>query len=69
MNQLGDAMSAMGFAKDDDFDAIVEGNRVRGKTAKGEIFNRTYKRNDGSDGVEQKVRSWAAPGAETGFAL
>lgn len=69
LTQLGTAMQAMGFGDGDDFDAIVEGNKVRGKVVKGEIFNRTYKRNDGSDGVEQKVRSWAGADAATGFAL
>ena len=43
MAQLGAAAQAMGFSAEDDFDAIVEGNKVRGKTAFGEIFNRTYK--------------------------
>jgi hypothetical protein len=69
LTQLGAALSAMGFDEKEDFDAIVASNAVRGKIAFGEVFNRTYKRNDGSDGVEQKVRSWAGGEAGSGFAL
>ena len=69
MVQLGAALAAMGFGADDSFEDIVERNSVKGRFAQGDIFNRTYKRNDGSDGTEQKVRSWAVPGAAAGFAL
>jgi len=67
--QLGAALGAMGFAANTALKTIIDENKVRGKTVKGEIFNRTYKRNDGSDGTEQKVRSWAGADAATGFAL
>jgi hypothetical protein len=67
--QLAAAFLAMGFDKNEDPDEIIEHNKVRGKVAFGEIFNRTFKRNDGSDGTEQKVRSWAGVGTAAGFAL
>lgn len=59
MQSLGNALSAMGFGDDDSFDTIIEKNLVRGKLAKGEIVNRSYTRNDKTEGVEQKVRRWA----------
>jgi hypothetical protein len=69
VNQLVAAFGAMGFGKDADFDEIIDDNQVRGKTVFGEIFNRTYRKNDGSDGVEQKVRSWASTASADGFAI
>lgn len=81
MTQLGAAFLAMGLDKNDalmSFDPVTERwvpgeiiveNKVRGKIVKGEIFNRSYKRNDLSDGVEQKVRSWASSDTATGFVL
>jgi hypothetical protein len=69
MGKLGVAVQAMGFLPDDDFDAIVEGNKVRGKVVFGEIYNRPFKRNDGSDGIEQLVRAWAASEGSQAFVL
>lgn len=69
MKSLHDALSALGFGKNDDFDVVIEKNLVRGRTAKGEIYNRTYTKNDGTPGTEQKVKSWAPVGASAAMAL
>jgi hypothetical protein len=69
MTTMSAAMTAFGIPSDTSLQAIVDGNLVKGKVASGEIFNRDFKRNDGSDGVEQKVRSWAKVGTAHGFAL
>ena len=60
MRQLASALQAMGFTDEDDFIDVVENERVKGRTAYGEIFNRSYPKNDGSTGVEQKVKGWAS---------
>lgn len=69
MKDLLAALHAMGFEDDADFDAIVEKNLVRGRSARGDVFNRTYPKNDGTQGTEQKVRSWAPVGASAAMAL
>lgn len=69
MKDLVTALGVMGFGEDDDFDKIVEGNLVKGRSAKGEIFNRTYPKNDGTQGTEQKIRGWAKAGSSAGFAI
>lgn len=69
MTTMAAAMTAFGIPADASLQAIVDGNLVKGKVASGEIFNRDFKRNDGSDGVEQKVRSWAQVGTAHGFTL
>jgi hypothetical protein len=69
VNQLVAAFKAMGFGTEAVFEDIIEENQVRGKRVFGEVHNRTYRRNDGTDGVEQKVRSWASTAAADGFAL
>lgn len=69
MTTMAAAMTAFGIPADASLQAIIDGNLVKGKVASGEIFNRDFKRNDGSDGVEQKVRSWAKVGTAHGFEL
>jgi hypothetical protein len=60
MRQLGSALQALGFTDEDDFGDVVENNRVKGRTAYGEIFTRSYPKNDGTTGTEQKVKGWAS---------
>lgn len=60
MTQLSSALMAMGFGSEDSFEDVVENNRVKGRTAYGEVWNRSYPKNDGTQGVEQKVAKWAS---------
>jgi hypothetical protein len=69
MQSLGSALAAMGFSENDSFDEIVENNGVKGRKVFGEVFNRDYKRNDGTEGTEQKVRTWSAKGGSEAFAI
>jgi hypothetical protein len=68
LNSLLSAVKAMGIPETESLAGIVDGNLVKGRTVYGEVYNRSYKRNDGGDGTEQRVRSWAANGGE-GIAL
>lgn len=69
MQTLGGALVAMGFGPTDDPNKIIEKNLVKGKTAFGELFNRTFTRKDGEAGIEQKVRSWSDKGGGEKFAI
>jgi hypothetical protein len=60
MRQLASALQAMGFTDEDDFNDVVENNRVKGRTVYGDIFNRSFPGNDGKPRTEQKVKSWAS---------
>lgn len=69
MKSLAAMLGAMGFTGEDDFDEIVENNRVKGKMVYGEVYNRTYPRKDGTDGVEQLVKSWSSAAAADSLAI
>lgn len=61
--QFAQAMRALGVGDQDDLNAIIEKNSLRGRKVMGELFNRTYPRNDGTQGTEQKVRNWCPVGS------
>jgi hypothetical protein len=69
MQQFDAMTAAMGIPVGTSRKEIVERNMVKGKIVFGAIYNREYKRNDGSDGTEQKVRSWAASEGSQAFTL
>lgn len=67
--QLGAMLSAMGFGEKDKFAEVIEGNLVKGKKVYGEIFNRTFTRNDGTPGTDQRVKSWSSVAAADALAI
>jgi hypothetical protein len=73
MRGLGNALRAMGYDGAANPYQIAEDNAVRGKTARGEIFNRYFPRKDDlpgeSTGIEQKVRNWATVAKSAEFDL
>jgi len=56
LRQLGQAMGAYGFGSEDDLQAIIKGNTVRGKTCYGEVYTNTFDRRDGSTTSESRVK-------------
>jgi len=59
MRELGNALAAFGYPENTNFYQVAEDNSIRGKSAKGDVYDREYPKNDGTKGVEQKVRNWA----------
>lgn len=66
---LAGFFTAVGFPETESPAEIIGKEKVKGKTAYGELFNRDFERKDGKPGVEQKVRSWSAKGGSAKFAI